>query len=76
MDRDDLHHHIKSVSPLGSTTDQRELTSLLVDACWPGGPEDRVEPVALEWLRHWQPEQLALELPKCSCANGRCVLCS
>jgi hypothetical protein len=76
MDRDDLHHHIKSAAPFGPTTDQRRLTSLLVGACWPGGPEDRLQPVALEWLRHWPPEQLTVELPECSCATGRCVICS
>jgi len=76
MDRDDLHHHIKSVSPFGSNTDQHRLTSVLAGVCWPGGPEDRIEPVALEWLRHWQPEQLTLELSECTCATGRCVICN
>jgi hypothetical protein len=75
MDREELLHHIESVGPLGRT-DARRLASLMLSACWPGGPEDRTERVALEWLRHWRPEPLAAELPACSCATGRCVLCN
>ena len=43
---------------------------------WPGGPEDRTERAALDWLRHGQPEQINAELPVCSCSTGRCVLCN
>lgn len=50
--------------------------SLMIGACWPGGPADRTEPVALDWLRRWNPEQIKLELPACSCDNGHCVLCN
>ena len=75
MDRDELRHHIESASPYGGGYERR-LASLLVGACWPGGPEDRTEPLALDWLRRWHPERVGVELPACSCATGRCVLCS
>jgi hypothetical protein len=75
MDRDELRYHIESAAPLGRT-DPRRLASLIVGACWPGGSEDRTEPVALDWLRHWHPERIAAELPACSCATGHCVLCN
>jgi hypothetical protein len=75
MDREELLHHIESVGPLGRA-DSRRLASLMLSACWPGGPEDRTERVALDWLRHWHPEPLAAELPACSCETGRCVLCN
>lgn len=25
--------------------------------CWPGGAADRSDPVALEWVRRWSPQQ-------------------
>jgi hypothetical protein len=75
MDREELLHHIESVGPLGHR-DSRRLASLMLSACWPGGPEDRTERVALDWLRQWHPEPLQAQLPACSCATGRCVLCN
>ena len=75
MDRDELSHYIESAFFRGRE-DERRLASLLVGSCWPGGPEDRSEPVALDWLRRWHPKPAALELPACSCATGRCVICS
>jgi hypothetical protein len=75
MDRDELAQHINSAAPGGGGESER-LVSLIVSACWPGGPADRTERVALEWLRRWRPEQIAAELPSCSCSTGRCVLCN
>jgi hypothetical protein len=75
MNRDELRHHIESAAPLGRT-DPRRLASLIVGACWPGGPDDRTERVALDWLRHWQPRRMPIELPACSCETGHCVLCN
>jgi hypothetical protein len=75
MDREELQHHIDSAAPLGRA-DARRLMSLMIGACWPGGPADRTEPVALDWLRRWNPEQIELELPACSCGTGHCVLCN
>jgi hypothetical protein len=75
MEREELLHHIHSAAP-GGGKNSRRLASLIVGACWPGGPEDRSERVALNWLRQWRPEQIAAELPQCSCSTGRCVLCN
>jgi hypothetical protein len=75
MDREELRQHIDSAAPRGGPNSLR-LASLIVGACWPGGPEDRTERVALDWLRRWRPEQVAAELPVCSCSTGRCVLCN
>jgi hypothetical protein len=75
MDRDELRFHIESAATAGSG-DLRRLASLIVGSCWPGGPEDRTERIALEWLRRWHPERTAADLPACSCDTGHCVLCN
>jgi len=75
MTREELRQHIDAAAPGGGIGSVR-LTALIVSACWPGGPEDRTERAALEWLRHWHPEQITAQLPECSCATGRCVLCN
>jgi hypothetical protein len=75
MDRDELRQHIESAAPRGGPK-ARRLASLIFGACWPGGPQDRTERMALEWLRRWRPEQTAAALPVCSCATGHCVLCN
>jgi len=75
MTREELRHHIDSAAP-GGGTESRRLAALILSACWPGGPEDRTERAALDWLRRWRPEQINAELPACSCSSGRCVLCN
>lgn len=75
MNREELRHHIESAAPRAGKDSER-LASLIVDACWPGGPADRTERVALDRLRQWRPEQIAAELPACSCPTGHCVLCN
>lgn len=75
MDRDELRFHLESAAGLG-VGDSRALASLIAGACWPGGSEDRTEPVALEWLRRWHPERIAVALPACSCDSGHCALCN
>jgi len=75
VDRDELQYHIDSAAPLGRT-DAHRLTSLILRACWPGGPEDRTERVALDSLRRWHPIRTAADLPECSCATGHCILCN
>jgi hypothetical protein len=75
MDRDELRFHIESAAPV-SSGDLRGLASLIVGSCWPGGPADRTERIALEWLRRWHPERIAADLPACSCDTGHCVLCN
>jgi len=75
MDREELRYQIDSAAP-GGGPDACRLASLILSACWPGGPEDRSERVALEWLRQWHPDRAVAQLPKCSCSTGRCVLCN
>jgi hypothetical protein len=75
MTREELRQHIDSAAPRGGS-ESRRLASLILGACWPGGPEDRTERAALEWLRHWRPGHVQAELPTCSCATGHCVLCN
>jgi hypothetical protein len=52
------------------------LSGALVRRCWPGGPEDRLEPSALPWVKRWGPATLTPVPPACSCAEGRCALCN
>jgi hypothetical protein len=75
MDREELRHHIDTAA-LGDGPTAQQLTSLILGECWPGGPEDRTERAALEWLRGWHPEAAGIDLPRCSCSTGRCVLCN
>ena len=37
---------------------------------------DRLEPMALEWLRRWSPKPMLLVPADCGCARGRCALCN
>ncbi len=75
MTREELRQHIDSAAPRGGA-EARRLASLIMAACWPGGPEDRTERAALDWLRHWRPGHTQAELPACSCSTGHCVLCN
>ena len=75
MDREELRHHIASAAPRAGGESER-LAALIIRACWPGGPADRTERVALDWLRQWRPEQIGADLPACSCLSGHCVLCN
>jgi hypothetical protein len=75
MDRNELRHYIESAAPRGGPHATR-LASLILGACWPGGPADRTERAALELLRHGNPGGALAELPACSCSTGRCVLCN
>jgi hypothetical protein len=75
MPADPIHDHIEAAGsrPDGET---RRLTSRIVARCWPGGAEDRVEPVALAWVRRWRPAKAAVAVPACSCTAGHCPVCN
>jgi hypothetical protein len=75
MDREELRRHIDAAEP-GSGPAAQRLVSLLIGACWPGGPDDRSESMAIESLRGWHPDAGAAALPRCSCSTGHCVLCN
>jgi len=75
MERDELRNHLKATA-VRDGDQGRRLTASIAAACWPGGPEDRLEPVALDWLRRWRPCGPATLLPVCTCGTGRCRVCN
>ena len=54
----------------------RRLIADIAGAYWPGGAGDRVDPVALDWLRRWRPATASAATPTCSCAHGHCTICN
>ena len=60
------------------TTDQTAwMLWALVRGAWPGGPADRSNPAAAEWVRRWGPARLdRSQLADCSCEIGRCTVCN
>jgi hypothetical protein len=75
MNDNEKRAHIKAASR-GTAPASVALTSRIVAACWPGGSSDRTERAALVWLRHWRPERCGVQLPACSCASQRCLVCN
>jgi hypothetical protein len=72
MDRDFVSRHIDSLA----AAEHSLVAGGAIDACWPGGPADRSEPAALEWVRRWRPDRTEATLPLCSCWAGRCPVCN
>jgi hypothetical protein len=66
------------VEAVGTRTDAQadQLAAALGQRCWPGGPSDRTEPSAREWVRRWGPRRVGPVALPCSCARGRCRLCN
>lgn len=63
----------------GAVTDVAQARRLIADiagAYWPGGAGDRVDPVALDWLRRWRPATASAAIPTCSCPRGHCTICN
>lgn len=54
-------------------TQHRGLTFHLMAFSWPGGAADRSDP--RRGPRFWS-DQAVLPLPACTCASGRCRLCT
>ena len=52
------------------------LIGELIVRCWPGGMDDRLDPIAVEWVRRWSPRTLNAARIGCSCARGRCTVCN
>ena len=67
--------HISSISARGESETDR-LVSAMFGRCWPGGPDDRADRGALEWVRRWGPRRVAPLSYPCSCAAGRCRVCN
>jgi hypothetical protein len=71
---EDIGARIESIARL----DTRWMIHRGARALWPGGPADRHEPGAVEWLRRWRPRGPvdANQIPTCACAAGRCLVCN
>jgi hypothetical protein len=56
------------------------MAARMLRTCWPGGPNDRTEPAARGWLSRWHPvaaaAAVAVAVPECGCASGRCTVCN
>ena len=71
------------VAALVETIDRRTsaqttfVTRTLMDAGWPGGHADRLDPAAVEWVRRWAPARVQERfIDDCSCSGGRCAVCN
>jgi hypothetical protein len=63
--------HVEAVT--ARTTDEVDrLAEALCARCWPAGLGDRLDPVAVEWIKRWSPTTLSAAKVRCSCADGRC----
>jgi hypothetical protein len=67
--------HVHSVAVSG-TGARDKLAQVLFERCWPGGAGDRLDPVAIEWVRRWRRTTLVAAQIDCSCAHGRCGICN
>jgi hypothetical protein len=67
--------HIAAAARRTPADDDR-LAAILRGWCWPGGPDDRMEPVARAWVRRWGPRRVGAIVVECTCAQGRCELCN
>ena len=76
--RDDPALVMRHVRRLGRQAPESadHLAQALLDRCWPGGADDRLDPVAIEWVRRWRRTTLAAAQVDCSCADGRCGICN
>ena len=71
---DALAVHVRAAARPGA--ENRRLAGYLMAACWPGGVDDRSEPVGRGWLRMWGPVTIVVDTPRCGCARGRCRICN
>lgn len=76
--RDDPALVAAHVSSVGSRTPDAadRLAHALLERSWPGGIDDRLDPVAIEWVRRWRRTTLAAAEIDCSCSDGRCGICN
>ena len=56
--------------------DRAGLSEELQRWCWPGGTEDRTEPLARALVRRRGPNLLGEVAFECTCADGHCSLCN
>jgi hypothetical protein len=67
--------HVEAIAARTAAESTR-VADRLLGRSWPGGPADRSERAALDWLRRWRPRGPAVPAPICGCATGRCVVCN
>jgi len=75
MADDFVRNHIAALVADGEGGRAR-MARRLESWCWPGGPGDRAEPVAAQWLSRWRPARAAARVPVCLCSTGRCQVCN
>jgi hypothetical protein len=59
-----------------TAADHDRLARALRSWCWPGGGEDRTEPVARGWVRRWGPACRHTVALECTCPRGGCAVCN
>ena len=69
-------HHLIGIAERETTDGRAGLAESLHRWCWPGGGDDRTEPVARGWVRRWGPNLLGEVAVDCACAQGCCQLCN
>jgi hypothetical protein len=67
--------HVESISTRTYFETER-LALAMLGRCWPGGPADRIDLTAVEWVRRWGPARLGAPELDCSCPAGRCRVCN
>lgn len=77
MERRDfsIAEHVQAISTR-THGESSSLSRRLLGHSWPGGPTDRSELAALDWLSRWHPARAATDLIACACASGRCLVCN
>jgi hypothetical protein len=69
-------HHLIGTAERHTTDGRAGLADALQRWCWPGGGDDRTEPVARGWVRRWGPNLVGEVAVDCSCAQGCCQVCN
>jgi hypothetical protein len=69
-------HHLIGIAERETAAGPAGLADALRRWCWPGGGDDRTEPVARGWVRRWGPNLLEQVAFECTCADCRCELCN
>jgi hypothetical protein len=72
---DDPRDHISALAGR-SASETSNLVARMQRSCWPGGSADRTDPAAIAWVRRWRPARSGAQVPVCSCAQGRCIMCN
>ena len=74
----DSHDDITGLIRSARSVQSARMIARGAGAAWPGGGADRTHPVALQWVRLWNPRHpvSASDLPTCACVTGHCTVCN